>query len=66
MRNKCDLIIIKSCIKVKGQEIPCYISNGSQPVCCRVAFVENVNVPPESETIVSGKPLDNRDISRIL
>ena len=65
MRNKCDLIISKSCLKVKGQEIPCYMSNGSQPVCCRVALVENVSVPPESETIVSGKPLDNLDRSRI-
>ena len=49
---------------MKGQEIPCYISNGSQPVCCRVALVENVSVPPESEIIVLGKPLDNVDRSR--
>ena len=46
MMNKCDLIISKSCLKVKGQEIPCYMSNGSQPSCCRVALVENVSVPP--------------------
>ena len=64
MQNKCDLIISKSCLKVKGQEIPCYMSNGSQPVCCRVALVENVSVPPESEIIVLGKPLDNVDRSR--
>ena len=62
MKNKCDLIISKSCLKVKGQEIPCYMSIGSQPVCCRV---ETVKIPPESEVIVSGKPLDNLDRGRI-
>ena len=41
MRNKCDVIISKICLNVKGQEIPCYMSNGSQPVFCRVS------VPPE-------------------
>ena len=65
MRNKCDLIISKSCLKVNGQDIPCCMSDGSQPVCCRVALVENVSVPPESEIIISGKPLDNLDRSRI-
>ena len=65
MMNKCDLIISKSCLKVKGQEIPCYMSNGSQPSCCRVALVENVSVPPESEIIVLGKPLDKLDRSRV-
>ena len=64
-KNKCDLIISRSCLKVKGQEIPCYMSNGSQPVCCRVALVETVKIPPESEVIVSGKPLDNLDRGRI-
>lgn len=63
MKNKCDLIISKSCLKVKGEEIPCYMSSSSHPLCCRVALVENVSVPPESEIIVSGKPLDSFDRS---
>ncbi|MCG8048838.1 MAG: RNA-directed DNA polymerase, partial [Candidatus Thiodiazotropha taylori] len=63
--NKCDLMISRSCLKVKGVEIPCYMSNGTRPQCCRVALVENVSVPPESEVIVSGKPLDNLDRSRL-
>lgn len=57
------LIISKSCLKVKGEEIPCYMSSSSHPLCCRVALVENVSVPPESEIIVSGKPLDSFDRS---
>ena len=43
----------------------CYMSNGLQPKCCRVALVENVSVPPESEIIVLGKPLDKLDRSRV-
>ena len=61
MKNKCDLIINKSCLKVKREEIPCYMSSSSHPPCCRVVLVENVSVPPESEIIVSGKPLDSFD-----
>ena len=64
IQNKCDLIISKSCLKVKGQEIPCYMSNGIQPTCCRVALIDHINVPPESEIIVAGKPIDNLDRSK--
>ena len=63
MKNKCDLIISKNYLKVKGEEIPCYMTSSSHPLCCRVALVENVSVPPESEIIVSGKPLDSFDRS---
>ncbi|MCG7876282.1 MAG: RNase H-like domain-containing protein [Candidatus Thiodiazotropha endolucinida] len=65
IKNRCDLIISRSCLKVKGEEIPCYMSNGVQPVCCRVALVENVSVPAESEIIVPGKPLDHLDRNRL-
>ena len=63
--NKCDIMISRSCLKVKGVEIPCYISNGTQPICCRVVLVKSVSVAPESEVIVSGKPLENLDRSRL-
>ena len=61
IQNKYDLIISKSCLKVKGQEILCYMSNGKQPTCCRVALIGHLNVPPESEIIVAGKHIDNLD-----
>ena len=41
------------------------MSNGIQPVCCRVALVENVSIPAESEIIVAGKPLDSLDRGRL-
>ena len=65
IKNKCDLMISRSCLKVKGEEIPCYMSNGIQPVCCRVALVENVSIPAESEIIVAGKPLGSLDRGRL-
>ena len=65
IKNKCDLMISRSCLKVKGEEIPCYMSNGVQPVCCRVALAENVSIPADSEIIVSGKPLDSLDRKRL-
>ena len=65
IKNKCDLMISRSCLKVKGEEIPCHMSNGIQPTCCRVALVENVSIPAESEIIVAGKPLDKLDRGRL-
>ena len=65
IKNKCDLMISRSCLKVKGEEILCYMSNDIQPVCCRVALVENVSIPDESEIIVVGKPLDSLDRGRL-
>ena len=65
IKNKCDLMISRSCLKVKGEEIPCYMSNGIQPVCCRVALAENLSIPADSEIIVSGKPLDSLDRKRL-
>ena len=63
IQNKCDLIISKSCLKVKVQETLCYMSNGIQPACCRVALNDHLNAPPESKIIVAGKPIDNIDRS---
>ena len=42
LKNKCDLMISRSCLEIKGEEIPCHISIGIQPTCCRVALVEIV------------------------
>ena len=30
IKNKCDLMISRSCLKVKGEEIPCHMSNNIQ------------------------------------
>ena len=65
IKNKCNLMISRSCLKVKREEIPCHMSNGIQSTCCRVALVENVSIPAESEIIVAGKPLDKLDRGRL-
>ena len=38
------------------------MSNGIQPACCRVDLIDHINVPPESEIIMAGKPIDNLDL----
>ena len=42
IKNKCDLMISRSCLKMKGEEIPSHTSIGIQPTCCRVALVKIV------------------------
>ena len=44
------------------KRLACYRStNEAQPSCCRIALMENIQVPPGSEMIVKGRPLDNFD-----
>ena len=47
-------MIRRSCLKVKGEDNPRPMSIDIQPTCCRVALVENVSTPVESEIIVAG------------
>ena len=61
MKNKCNVMISRSWLKVKGEEIPCHMSNNIQSTFYRVALVENVSIPARSEIIVAGKPLDKLD-----
>ena len=42
-------------MKVNGEEVLCFAnSRNAQPRCCRVAVLEPVEIPPESEMIVPG------------
>ena len=60
--KKCDLMISKGCLKINGENIPCYQKQNMRLfTCCRVALVENVEIPPCSEIVVSGKTLDHID-----
>ena len=57
--NKCDVLLSKSCLSVKGDKIPCFHFNKSmEPTICRIAVAQDVVIPPESEIIVSGKFVD--------
>ena len=60
--NRCDVLLSKDHLVLNGEKIACYRStNEAQPSCCRIALMENVQVPPGTEMIVKGRPLDNFD-----
>ena len=61
--NRCAVLLSKDHLVVlNGEKIACYRStNEAQPSCCRIALMENVQVPPGSEMTVKCRPLDNFD-----
>ena len=62
MKHKCDIMLSKGYIVLRGERIPCYMNeNKSDLTCCRVAVSETVVIPAESEMIIPGKPLDPID-----
>ncbi|MCG7891058.1 MAG: hypothetical protein N0C80_12460, partial [Candidatus Thiodiazotropha endolucinida] len=53
--HKCDLVLLRQVIKVNGESILCFPnSRMAQPQCCRVAILEPVEIPPQTEVIVPG------------
>ena len=53
--HKCDLMLTRKLMKINGEEILCFAnSRDVQPRCCRVAVLEPVVIPPESEIVVPG------------
>ena len=64
--NRCDMLLRKDHLVLNGEKIASYRStNEAQPSCCRIALMENVQVPPGSEMIVKGRPLDNFDMDSV-
>ena len=60
--NRCDVLLSKDHLVLNGEKITCYRSTKDvNPNCCRIALTENVHVPPGSEMIVPGRPLDSFD-----
>ena len=59
VKNGCDVILSKSCIRYRGQELPCFkYKNKGEASCCRICIYEKTVLPPSSETIVSGRAMD--------
>jgi hypothetical protein len=59
-KHNCDIMLSKGYITLKGERIPCFMNQKDAPVnCCRIAVTETVVIPPETEVIVEGKPLDS-------
>ena len=56
---KCDIMVSKKCLKLNGEKIHCFMKDGNKnATTCRIAVTENVVIPPESEIIIPGKPVD--------
>lgn len=54
--NRIDVLLSKNYLMLNGEKIACFTnSQDAQPSCCRIAIVENVEIPPESEMIVKGQ-----------
>ena len=53
--HHCDLVLSRQVMKVNGEEVLCFANSRNAPLrCCRVAVLEPVEIPPESEMIVLG------------
>ncbi|MEW8548083.1 MAG: reverse transcriptase family protein [Candidatus Thiodiazotropha sp.] len=53
------MFLSKNHLLLNGEKISCLRSSTDiTPTCCRIAIHENVEVPPECEIIVQGRPLD--------
>ncbi|CAC5386056.1 unnamed protein product [Mytilus coruscus] len=53
--HDCDVLLSQNKLKIKGEIIQCFHYASSAKSCYRVAIQETVNVPPNSEMIVSGE-----------
>ena len=52
---QCDLVLTRQIMKINREEILCFANiRNLQPTCCRVAVLEPIEIPTESEMIVSG------------
>jgi hypothetical protein len=57
--NNCNVLLSKSCIRYRGNEIPCFkYKNNGNATCCRIGIYEKIALPPSSETIVAGRAMD--------
>ena len=62
----CDMFLSKNHLLLNGEKIACFRSSvDAVPTCSRIAILETVEVPPECEIIVEGRPIDRVDNSSI-
>ena len=53
--HRCDLVLSQQMLKINGEEILCFAnSRNAQSKCCRVAILEPIEIPPETEMVVPG------------
>ena len=61
-----DMFLSKNHLILNGENIACFHNSvDAISTCCRIAILESVEVPPESEIIVRGRPMDMIDKNSI-
>ena len=56
------MLLSKNYLLLNGEKIICFRScEDASAMCCRVAIMESVQIPPECEMIVKGRPIDKFD-----
>ncbi|MCG8047770.1 MAG: reverse transcriptase family protein, partial [Candidatus Thiodiazotropha endolucinida] len=61
-KHRCDMFLSKNHLVLNGEKIACFRSSvDALPTCSRIVILETVEVPPECEIIVKGRPLDRVD-----
>ena len=65
-QNSCDILVQNMCLRIKGEILPCFrLQSAVSNSCGRVALLGDVNVPPNSEAIVSGRIIDPLSLTGI-
>ena len=58
--HKCDLLLSKNSLLINKEEVKCFtLAQKSEFSCCRISVRDYTVVPPGSEIIVPGIPIDN-------
>ena len=57
-KHRCDMFLSKNYMLLNGHKIACFRSVNTLSATSRVAIAETVDVPPECEILLMGKPLD--------
>lgn len=61
--HNCDLMLSQQSMKLNGEKIRCFPnSRNVKGACCRVAILEHVEIPPETEMVVAGFTTDVIDM----
>lgn len=61
LAKRCDNVISKGHVILNREKSLCFLHRNSLSACRRIAVTETVTIPPETEMIIEGKPLDAID-----
>ena len=67
-KRRCDMFLSKKHLLLNGEKIAFFRNNDDNdaiPTCSGIAILKTVEVPPECEIIVKGRPLDKVDSNSI-